>query len=217
MPTDYFENFLSGLLCISDNLWLEYLHLNVKFNQHLLSLRCGLIIRLIWYIHLKHPVLKFSLSSTHIQVFFSCICILCPRREIQANIQSVVSCILESASLLRASRQGCSHSCGTGRAGARLDKASCPQKPVRANHNHWHLQPQRYWPLYSLSFEVIKQVSTNLINWHHIKYLLWLQWDEARYQWKGKWKIYKYVNILNNAKQATNKPQKKSQWKLENT
>ena len=40
-------------------------------------------------------------------------------------------------------RQGCSHSCGTGRAGARLDKASCPQKPVRANHNHWHLQPQR--------------------------------------------------------------------------
>ena len=66
----YFENFLPGLLCISDNLWLEYLHLNVKFNQHLLSLRCGLIIRLIWYIHLKHPVLKFSPSSTHIQVFF---------------------------------------------------------------------------------------------------------------------------------------------------
>ena len=66
----YFEYFLSGLLCISDNLWLEYLHLNVKFNQHLLSLRCGLIIRLIWYIHLKHPVLKLSLSSTDIQVFF---------------------------------------------------------------------------------------------------------------------------------------------------
>lgn len=66
----YFEYFLSGPLCISDNLWLEYLHLNVKFNQHLLSLRCGLIIRLIWYIHLKHPVLKLSLSCTHIQVFF---------------------------------------------------------------------------------------------------------------------------------------------------
>lgn len=95
----YFENFLSGLLCISDNLWLEYLHLNVKFNQHLLSLRCGLIIRLIWYIHLKHPVLKSSPSSY--SGIFSCICILCPRREIPANVRHVVSPILESASLLR--------------------------------------------------------------------------------------------------------------------